>query len=146
MGSSFSCDSRSRGWGRLRQLTNRFLNKIKSVGGFVFYVGIHKRYSPESYDANKLYLSVLCEAIKRLDQHCANPNSPNVSSIHPERCGAAGRNPRWFITLADMPSRRPSWVALSEQMGSSAAGKARRRVSAASQVSDQSLPSSCGQW
>ena len=65
--------------GELRQFTNRFLNKIKSVGGFVFYVGIHKRYSPESHDANKLYLSVLREAIKRLDQHCANPNSPNVS-------------------------------------------------------------------
>ena len=77
----------------LRQFTNRFLSKIKSVGGFVFCVGIHKRYSPESHDANKLYLSVLREAIKRLDQHCANPNSPNVSSIHPERCGAAGRKP-----------------------------------------------------
>ena len=58
----------------LRQFTNRFLNKIKSVGGVVFCVGIHKRYSPESQDANKLYLAVLREAIKRLDQHCANPN------------------------------------------------------------------------
>ncbi len=77
----------------LRQFTNRFLNKIKSVGGVVFYVGIHKRYSPESHDANKLYLSVLREAIKRLDQHCANPNGTNVSSLHPERCRAAGRNP-----------------------------------------------------
>jgi hypothetical protein len=61
--------------------------------GFVFYIGIDKRYSPESHDANKLYLAVLREAIKRLDQHCANPNGTNVSSLHPERCGAAGRNP-----------------------------------------------------
>jgi hypothetical protein len=55
----------------LRQFTNRFLNKIKSVGGFVFYVGIHKHNSPESHNPNKLYLSVLRESIKRLDQHCA---------------------------------------------------------------------------
>lgn len=56
----------------LRQFTFRFLNKIRSAGGFVFYVGIHKRYSPESHDANRLYLSVLREAIKRLDQHCGS--------------------------------------------------------------------------
>lgn len=62
-------------YSELRQFTNRFLNKIKSVGGFVFYVGIHKRYSPEAHDANKLYLAVLREAIKRLDQHCASPIS-----------------------------------------------------------------------
>jgi len=60
-------------YSELRQFTNRFLNKIKSVGGFVFYVGIHKHYSPDAHDANKLYLAVLREAIKRLDQHCASP-------------------------------------------------------------------------
>jgi hypothetical protein len=52
----------------LRQATNRLLNKIKKINGFVFYVGMEKRRDESAHDSKRLYHSVLREAIKRLDQ------------------------------------------------------------------------------
>ena len=54
----------------LRRTSFRLLNKIARVGGRVFYVGIRKTAQPESHDANAMYLSVLAEAIRRLDAFC----------------------------------------------------------------------------
>lgn len=54
----------------LRQTTNRLLNKIESVGGFVFYVGIRKNLAPEKHNPNFLYNRILLEAIKRIDSFC----------------------------------------------------------------------------
>ena len=51
----------------LRVSTNRLLNKIEKLGGFVFYVGIKKTAAPAEHDPNQLYKSVLVEAIKRID-------------------------------------------------------------------------------
>ena len=54
----------------LRTFTSRFFNKIKSIGGFVFYVGIKKTHSPGRHNPNRLYAMVLVEAIKRLNEFC----------------------------------------------------------------------------
>lgn len=54
----------------LRQGTNRLLNRISKVGGFVFYVGIRKYMSPQESCSEALYKAVLKEAIKRLDEFC----------------------------------------------------------------------------
>lgn len=54
----------------LRQFTNRFLNKIRTCGGFTFYVGTKKRTAPDKHNANYLYLRTLAEAIKRINQYC----------------------------------------------------------------------------
>lgn len=57
-------------YAELRRLTNRLFNKIRSLGGFVFYVGIKKTAHPARHDPNGLYIRVLLEAIKRIDEFC----------------------------------------------------------------------------
>ena len=39
----------------LRTFTNRMLNKIHALGGFVLYVGVKKTDRPESHNPNRLY-------------------------------------------------------------------------------------------
>lgn len=51
----------------LRHFTNRLLNRISSVGGRTFFVGMHKSAPVDQHDPNALYLAILREAIKRLD-------------------------------------------------------------------------------
>ena len=65
----------------LRVLTNRFLNKIQKLGGFVFYVGIKKTAAPAEHDPNQLYRSVFVEAIKRIDDFCEQTHDPQDSFI-----------------------------------------------------------------
>ena len=61
----------------LRRTTFRLLNKIGRLGGHVFYAGIRKTANPEQHDANAVYLSVLAEAVRRLDAFCREDhNSP----------------------------------------------------------------------
>ena len=60
----------------LRNSTNRLLNKIEAIGGFVFYVGITKNLPPEKHNPNYLYHRVLLEAIKRIDSFCAEDCDP----------------------------------------------------------------------
>jgi hypothetical protein len=60
----------------LRTLTNRMLNKIEAVGGFVFYVGVKKTAPPESHYPNRLYTKVLLEAVKRIDHFCEQECDP----------------------------------------------------------------------
>ncbi len=52
----------------LRTATNRILNHISRVGGQCVYVGREKYSIPEDHDAKSLYLAVLRETIKRIDQ------------------------------------------------------------------------------
>ena len=59
----------------LRRTTFRLLNKIASVGGRVFYVGIRKSAEPKAHDANALYRYVLGEAIRRLDAFCGEDHA-----------------------------------------------------------------------
>lgn len=54
----------------LRNFTNRLFNKIEKLGGFVFYVGLRKVAAPAAHVPNRLYGSVLVEAIKRIDAFC----------------------------------------------------------------------------
>lgn len=61
----------------LRQTTFRLLNKIRSLHGRIFYVGIRKTADPETHDANAMYESVLAEAIGRLDQFCRDDHTPS---------------------------------------------------------------------
>ena len=55
----------------LRRFTNRLFNKIERLGGFVFYVGVRKTAAPGAHNPNRLYARVFLEAIKRIDDHCA---------------------------------------------------------------------------
>lgn len=59
---------------QLRRGTFRILNKIRTLGGYVISVGVEKRRGTENHNSKKLFLSVLREVIKRLDQEC-NKNS-----------------------------------------------------------------------
>jgi len=52
----------------LRTATNRILNHVGRVGGQCVYVGLEKYSTPEDHDAKRLYLAVLRETIKRIDQ------------------------------------------------------------------------------
>lgn len=54
----------------LRAATNRIFNQIEIVGGKCVYVGLEKYSTPEDHDAKRLYLAVLRETIKRIDQFC----------------------------------------------------------------------------
>lgn len=53
----------------LRRATNRLLSKIRGVGGHVFYVGLQKNRPVEEFNSQGLYLTVLGEAMKRLNQY-----------------------------------------------------------------------------
>ncbi|WP_417823151.1 DUF3800 domain-containing protein [Thalassospira lucentensis] len=65
----------------LRALTNRLFNKIEKIGGRVFYVGTEKTAPVGDHDPNRLYLSVLKEAIKRLDHFCEKDCSNGSSFL-----------------------------------------------------------------
>jgi hypothetical protein len=54
----------------LRAATNRILSRLKSMGGFVFYTGIEKLPPDEKRIPERLYLSVLVDAIRKLNNFC----------------------------------------------------------------------------
>ena len=60
----------------LRKFTNRLFNKIATLDGFVFYVGIKKTAPVGTHNPNILYRRILSEAIKRLDHFCARDCDP----------------------------------------------------------------------
>ena len=66
---------------QLRVFTNRLLNKIKSLGGFIFYVGTRKTDLPEDHHSSQLHKATLTEAIKRLNQFCAEDCEPPESFV-----------------------------------------------------------------
>lgn len=53
---------------QLRRFTNRFLNQMTERGGFIFYCGFEKPRTTSRHDSAKLYMDVLWESIKRLNQ------------------------------------------------------------------------------
>ena len=59
-------------YAELRKATFRIINKIKSIGGFVFYSGIEKDLPNEKHTPESLYLSVLRDSIRRIDRFCNN--------------------------------------------------------------------------
>ena len=83
----------------LRRFTNRLLNRIEALGGFVLHVGIRKTASPERHDPNRLYARVFLEAIKRIDQFCAGDCDP----------------PEEFVLILDEHNQRPALVAQAAQ-------------------------------
>jgi hypothetical protein len=56
-------------YAELRRATFRLLNKIRGVGGHVFYVGLQKNRPVAEFNSQALYLTVLGEAMKRLNQY-----------------------------------------------------------------------------
>ena len=56
-------------------------NKIETLGGFVFHVGIRKSAAPDAHDPNQLYKSVFIEALKRIDEFCETDRDPPDSFI-----------------------------------------------------------------
>lgn len=68
-GSSLYTTKNFNKYGRqMKNVTNRLLSKIRSLGGYVFYVGLQKHNNIALHTPEMLYRSVLTEAIKRLDQ------------------------------------------------------------------------------
>lgn len=55
---------------QLRFAFNRILNRIRKAGGHLVYVGLEKYALPQEHSATGLYLAVLTETIKRVDQFC----------------------------------------------------------------------------
>jgi hypothetical protein len=60
----------------LRVATNRLLNHLRSLGGCCFYVGLEKYSLPAEHNSKNLFLAVLRETIKRIDQFCEGKASP----------------------------------------------------------------------
>ena len=59
-GSSFYTVTNVRSYPELRRFTNRLLNEIKALGGFVYYVGIQKTASPGSTVPTASMQACLC--------------------------------------------------------------------------------------
>ncbi len=68
-------------YGELRSFTNRLFNRIETLRGFVFYVGIRKTALPDRHNPNRLYVRVLLEAIKRIDAFCAEDCDPQGNFV-----------------------------------------------------------------
>ena len=68
-------------YAELRKFTNRFFNKIETLGGFVFYVGIKKTAAPDEHKPNRLYTRVFVEAIKRIDGFCDQDCHPPANFV-----------------------------------------------------------------
>jgi hypothetical protein len=62
----------------LRTAANRLLKKIQSSGGHAFYVGLQKNRPVAEFNAQGLYMAVLGEAMKRLNQFADQNNSEIV--------------------------------------------------------------------
>jgi hypothetical protein len=60
---------------QLRRATARLLNRIEKDDGMVFYIGVEKTHPPGRHNPKRLYLAVLREAIKRLDDFCESRGS-----------------------------------------------------------------------
>ncbi len=93
----------------LRNFTNRFLNKINSEGGFVFFVGVKKTLPPDRHSPNKLYGRVLVEAIKRINSFCESDCNPSdnfllVLDEHDQRDNLITESSRSMYS-ADAPMR-----------------------------------------
>lgn len=73
----------------LRKATNRIINKIKNLGGYIFYVGQMKKFEQ---DSKKLYQYMLKEAIKRLDEECQSRNSNLIIIIDEQENSAKNKN------------------------------------------------------
>ena len=58
----------------LRKATFRYLNKLRSLQGYIIYVGIEKRRTEDRHNSKNLYHTVLRETIKRLDEQCSAAN------------------------------------------------------------------------
>ena len=63
---------------QVRTATNRILNKIRASGGHVFYVGIQKNRPVAEFNSQALYLTVLGEAMKRLNQYADQKDADMV--------------------------------------------------------------------
>jgi len=59
----------------LRVATNRIVNKIKFLKGFVFYAGIKKDVPSSAPKPDDLYVSVLRDVIRKLDAHFMKTDS-----------------------------------------------------------------------
>ena len=75
-GASLYTVTNVRKYRQLRHFTNRLFNKIERLGGFVLYVGGEKTEAPGSHDSKELYVRILLEAVKRIDQFCFDDHSP----------------------------------------------------------------------
>ena len=65
----------------LRHFTNRLLNNIRYLGGFIFYVGIRKTKLPDAHNPNKLQQAILHEAMKQIDQFCKDDCQPSENFL-----------------------------------------------------------------
>jgi len=59
----------------LRVATNRIINKVQKISGFIFFTGIGKDEPPPKHKPEALYISVLKDAIRKLDACFAKSDS-----------------------------------------------------------------------
>jgi hypothetical protein len=67
-GSQLYTTKNVRKYRQLRIATNRILNHLEKIGGACVYVGLEKYSTPEEHNSKNVYLAVLRETIKRVDQ------------------------------------------------------------------------------
>ena len=84
---------------QLRVFTNRLFNKIDTLRGFVFYVGVKKTAMPHEHNPNSLYGGVFLEAIKRINDFCKKSDGP----------------PHEFALFLDEHDQRPALITKAAQ-------------------------------
>jgi len=93
----------------LRVFTNRFFHKISASGGQVIYVGLHKQAAIEDHKPLRLYLAVLKEMMKRLNEVCEQDKGRSnfliVMDEHQERESLLTEASRAMFSK-DTPRRR----------------------------------------
>lgn len=71
----------------LRSATNRILNRITKVGGYVYYSGTHKTVSPDDHNASELFSRQLIQTIRKIDQFCVATNSTFSVLLDEQKAG-----------------------------------------------------------
>lgn len=59
----------------LRQATNRLLNKVQSIGGYVFYTGEHKTTNHLEHNSTETFKRQLLQAVRKIDRFCSQNDS-----------------------------------------------------------------------
>lgn len=81
-GASLYTETNIEKYRELRVATNRYIAKIKSIGGFIFFSGIEKDPPSRNHTSQALYLSVLKDSIRRLNKFCKRQNNGSCFCLY----------------------------------------------------------------
>lgn len=75
----------------LRTATNRMLNKIRQMNGWVIHAGVHKATEPSAHLPTQTFKQQLLRSMKLADQHCAAQHATFMLLLDEQRGGSVWR-------------------------------------------------------